>query len=99
MRAAQASLIQDPCPGSIREFLLGVGSSPEDIQNEALWEAKAIPGPLPPTPQTPPTHLPPGCPCPPVDDEVPVQVLKATEHLEHDAFNLGGGSEAQVGEL
>lgn len=39
--------------------------------------------------QTPPTHLPPGCPCPPVDDEVPVQVLQATEHLEHDAFNLG----------
>ena len=88
MRAAQACLTQDPCLGSVREFLLGVCSSPKAIQNEALWEAKAIPGPFPPTPQTPPAHLPPGRPCPPVDDEVPVQVLKATEHLEHDALHL-----------
>lgn len=27
-----------------------------------------------------------------MDDEIPVQVLKATEDLEHDAFDLGGST-------
>lgn len=33
---------------------------------------------------------------PPVDDEVPVQILEAPEHLQHDALDLCRGSEVPV---
>lgn len=50
------------------------------------WGTAAVPGPLPaPLRHALPSSWPPR---PPVDDEAPVQVLKASKHLQQDALNL-----------